>query len=107
MNASYLTLCPRSLRLIFSWQGPHNEKKIMTTTTVEAKLSAMRTIRAAWFDESLDAQARGDATAAAEAKRNVDACDVQIRRIEKQIEPSRSSYPATIRSALGMLRMRA
>jgi hypothetical protein len=64
-------------------------------------------IRAAWFDESLDAEARGDAGAAAEAKRNMDACDVQIRRMERQVEPDRSIYPATLKSAFDMLRMRA
>lgn len=78
----------------------------MRTTTTDAKLSAMRMIRAAWFDESMDAEARGHAAAAAEAKRNVDACDVQIRRMEKQAVP-RAGYPATIKSAFGMLRMRA
>ncbi|HEX2829740.1 MAG TPA: hypothetical protein VHP37_25565 [Burkholderiales bacterium] len=78
----------------------------MRTTTIDAKLSAIRMIRAAWFDESLDAEARGDTAAAAEAKRNVDACDVQIRRIEKQLHPLHSGYPATIKSAFGMLRLR-
>jgi hypothetical protein len=80
---------------------------MMRTTTTQAKLSAIRMIRAAWFDESLDAEARGDVAAAAEAKHNVDACDVQIRRIEKQIDPARALYPATLKSALGMLRLRA
>ena len=70
-------------------------------------MSAIRIIRAAWFDESLDAEARGDVGAAAEAKRNVDACDVQIRRIEKQLHLPGSGYPATIKSAFGMLRLRA
>ena len=79
----------------------------MRTTTTQAKLSAIRLIRAAWFDESLDAEARGDAVAAADAKRNVAACDIQIRRMERQVQPERSAYPATIRSAFDMLRMRA
>src|SRR5689334_3644206 len=81
-------------------------RKIMRTTTTDAKLSAIRIIRAAWFDESLDAEARGDVSAAAEARRNVDACDVQIRRMEKQLV-SGAGYPATIKSAFGMLRMRS
>ena len=79
----------------------------MRTTKTDAKLSAIRMIRAAWFDESLDAESRGDAVAAAEAKRNVDACDVQIRRMARQVEPDGSIYPATLKSAFDMLRMRA
>jgi hypothetical protein len=85
----------------------NNEKKKMTKGTTNPKLSAIRTIRTAWFDEALDAEARGDGLAAAQAKQNVDACDVQIRRLERQLEPRPAPYPRVFMSAYELLRPRA
>jgi hypothetical protein len=66
-------------------------------TTSETTLSAIRVIRMAWFDEKLDAEARGDITAAKLANMQLDACDRQIRRLEEYDELSAA------RSWLGLL----
>ena len=55
-----------------------------TQTESDAALRAMRVIRLAWIDERLDAETRGDAYAAAQAALNVNACDLEIRRLEKR-----------------------
>jgi hypothetical protein len=59
------------------------------TTQIEADaaLRTVRIIRLAWFDEKLDAEARGDAAAAAQANLNLSACELQIRRLERQLKP--------------------
>jgi hypothetical protein len=54
-----------------------------TQTTSDPALSAIRTIRLAWLDEKLEAEARGDAAAAAEATLNLSACEVKLRELEK------------------------
>ena len=91
----------------FVSSDPITTRKDMTKGTIDPKLRAIRTIRTAWFDEALDAEARGDAAAAALAKRNMDACDVQIRRVERQLEPRPAPYPRVLTSAYELLRTRA
>ena len=81
--------------------------KTTATKISETKLRAMRVIRSAWFDESLDAEARGDTDAAAQAKLNLTVCDVQIRRIENEQKPRADSYQQAFRSAFQALRARA
>jgi hypothetical protein len=78
-----------------------------TTTVSDAKLRAIRVIRSAWFDESLDAEARGDADAAAQAKLNVTACDLQTSRIESELNLRSTGYQQAFVSAFHALRARA
>ena len=61
-----------------------------TQTTSDAALRAIHMIRLAWFDEQMDAEARGDLAAAMRAKQNLTACELQIRQLEKRV-PERQS----------------
>ena len=67
-------------------------------TTQGTTLSAIRVIRLAWFDEKLDAEARGDEVAALRAHLQLTACEEQISRLEK-----RSDAPAR-RFLMGLMR---
>jgi hypothetical protein len=69
-----------------------------TQTTPDAALSAIRVIRMAWFDEKLDAEARGDAVAAARASRELTECELTLRKLEQR----RDTPP--LRSLLGLVR---
>ena len=93
--------------LVHAGKTSHNEKNMKTTTVSDAKLRAIRVIRSAWFDESLDAEARGDVAAAAQARMNVSACDVQIQRIESQLNPRDTAYQRAFRTAFQAFRARA
>jgi hypothetical protein len=77
-----------------------------TQTTSDAALSAIRTIRLAWLDEKLEAEARGDAVAAAEAAHNLSTCELQIRQLEKRLGAKFAGSEGPFRAAWEALRLR-
>ena len=74
-----------------------------TSRTSDVALSATRTIRIAWLDEKLDAEARGDAAAAERASVQVSECDRRIRELQARDGARFLGYGGHRKSALGRL----
>ena len=74
-----------------------------TSRTSNAALSATRTIRIAWLDEKLDAEARGDAAAAERAMLQLTECDRKILELERRDGARFAGYAGQRKSAFGRL----